>query len=63
MCPSLRPFEAHGLPCRMVCCSARVAGLHTNFKDSPRSSQKRYCKAALKNAFDLRQDYRMDVMF
>lgn len=63
MRPSLRPFEAHALLCRMVCCSAGRAGLHADFKDSPRSSQERYCKAALKNAFDLRQDYRMDAMF
>ena len=60
---SLRPFEAHALPFQMVCCSAGGAGLHTDFKDSPCSSQERYCKAAFKNAFDLRHDYRMDVVF
>lgn len=63
MRPSLRPFEAHALPFRMVGWSAGGAGLYADFKGSPRSSQERYCKAAFKNAFDLRHDYRMDTVF
>lgn len=34
-----------------------------DFKDSQCSSQEKYCKAALKNPFDLIRDYRVDAAF